>query len=92
MSFTLVCILVASILKKIIIIWGQPSLPFIPKTAQHIYPKSTVIMSVIILDISIWELLFSEALEKWSAHLPSSCSISLLIEALFELIQGPAEN
>ena len=47
-------------------------------------------MNVIILSkTSIWELFFSEALERWSAHLPSSCSISLLIEALFEADSGP---
>lgn len=49
--------------------------------------KSTVIMSVIILRQVFGN--FSEALEKWSAHLPSSYSISLLIEALFEVDSGP---
>ena len=81
-------------IKKIIIITlGQPSLPFIPKTAQNIYQKVLL----------LWMLLFylRQVFGNFSSQRPwKDGRLTCLVLAVFHfllkpslrLIQGPAEN
>lgn len=91
MSFTLVCILVASICFKNNnnnLGSDKPSL-HTENSSEHL-PKSTVTVNVIVPSkTSIWGTFLLRGPGKMVGSLPSSCSISLLIEALFEVDSGP---
>lgn len=57
--------------------------------SEHL-PKNTVTVTVIVLsEASIWGIFFLRGTENTVVLLPSSCSISFLIEDFFEVDSWP---